>query len=174
MVKFLTAVAASALMAGAAQAVVVFNVTGTFATVAGAPAGTLTGTFTANDALSSVTAFDLTASAAGAFAGYRYTNVNSAVTAQSLPQFFQLNSTTGGNELRLYFTTPLTMAGATISPTFSYESEPSGGNRLPSGTVTRAVAGVPEPASWAMMLMGFAGLGHAMRRRRVTTRIRFA
>lgn len=34
---------------------------------------------------------------------------------------------------------------------------------------------VPEPATWAMMLFGFGGLGHAMRRRpRAATRIRFA
>jgi hypothetical protein len=29
--------------------------------------------------------------------------------------------------------------------------------------------GVPEPATWAMMLVGFAGIGMAMRRRRRTT-----
>jgi len=28
--------------------------------------------------------------------------------------------------------------------------------------------GVPEPASWAMMLLGFAGIGAAMRRRKLT------
>lgn len=31
------------------------------------------------------------------------------------------------------------------------------------------VGGVPEPATWAMMLLGFAGIGLAMRRRRSTT-----
>ena len=30
------------------------------------------------------------------------------------------------------------------------------------------VSGVPEPATWAMMLIGFVGIGFAMRRRRVT------
>lgn len=38
-----------------------------------------------------------------------------------------------------------------------------------------AIAAVPEPATWGMMLMGFGGLGYAMRRRRSTVaRIRFA
>lgn len=34
---------------------------------------------------------------------------------------------------------------------------------------------LPEPATWAMLLLGFGGMGHAMRRRpRVGARIRFA
>lgn len=35
-----------------------------------------------------------------------------------------------------------------------------------SGTVNFQVPGVPEPATWAMMLLGFAGVGMAMRRSR--------
>lgn len=38
-----------------------------------------------------------------------------------------------------------------------------------------ATGGVPEPTTWAMMMLGFGGMGYAMRRRsRVGTRIRFA
>ena len=38
-----------------------------------------------------------------------------------------------------------------------------------------ATAPVPEPATWAMLLLGFGGVGYAMRRnRKVTARIRFA
>lgn len=38
-----------------------------------------------------------------------------------------------------------------------------------------ATAGVPEPATWAMMMMGFGAMGFAIRRRRDTnTRVRFA
>ena len=33
-------------------------------------------------------------------------------------------------------------------------------------TAITAAAAVPEPATWAMMLVGFAAVGHAMRRRR--------
>ena len=36
-----------------------------------------------------------------------------------------------------------------------------------------APGGVPEPATWAMMMLGFGGVGFAMRRRKVTTRVRF-
>ena len=41
------------------------------------------------------------------------------------------------------------------------------------GTVAGA-GGVPEPAAWALMLMGFGFTGAAMRRRRETVRIAFA
>lgn len=37
-----------------------------------------------------------------------------------------------------------------------------------------AVAPVPEPATWAMMTLGFGGIGFAMRRRKVAARIRLA
>lgn len=34
------------------------------------------------------------------------------------------------------------------------------------GTITGGNGGVPEPATWAMLIFGFAGVGAAMRRRR--------
>lgn len=37
-----------------------------------------------------------------------------------------------------------------------------------------STGGVPEPTTWAMMLMGFGALGAAMRRTRATTRVRYA
>lgn len=37
-----------------------------------------------------------------------------------------------------------------------------------------AAAGVPEPATWAMMTLGFGALGFTMRRKTVSARIRFA
>ena len=41
-------------------------------------------------------------------------------------------------------------------------------------TSSAATAAVPEPATWAMMMLGFGGMGFAMRRKRISTRIRFA
>ena len=47
-----------------------------------------------------------------------------------------------------------------------------GGNFNGTANVTTAV---PEPATWAMMMLGFAGLGVAVRRRpKTTVRVRFA
>ena len=41
----------------------------------------------------------------------------------------------------------------------------SGGNGSYSGTLSFAMGGVPEPASWAMMIIGFGGIGALMRRK---------
>jgi hypothetical protein len=42
-------------------------------------------------------------------------------------------------------------------------------------TVSSSVAAVPEPATWAMLILGMGAIGFAMRRRRnVTTNIKFA
>lgn len=44
-----------------------------------------------------------------------------------------------------------------------------------NGTANLAAAGVPEPTTWAMMLLGFIGLGYAVRRtQKGVARIRFA
>ena len=44
-----------------------------------------------------------------------------------------------------------------------------GGNYiLASGTATGDIPGIPEPATWAMMIIGFAGVGAALRSRRRT------
>lgn len=46
----------------------------------------------------------------------------------------------------------------------------SGGNAAYSGTLTFARA-VPEPATWAMMLVGFGAIGFSMRRRARLTHV---
>lgn len=63
--------------------------------------------------------------------------------------------------------------GGTIGITaFFYGALP--GEKLPvTGSVTSGA--VPEPASWAMMLLGMGALGYTMRRgKRVTTAVSFA
>lgn len=41
-------------------------------------------------------------------------------------------------------------------------------NAFPGGEIRGFLAPVPEPASWALLIAGFAVAGHAMRRQRVT------
>lgn len=56
--------------------------------------------------------------------------------------------------------------------TFNFDSEITGvtfassGDSLEISDIGAALAVVPEPASWAMMIVGFAGVGALMRRRR--------
>ena len=55
------------------------------------------------------------------------------------------------------------LAGSTY--TFSFNG--SGNNDAAvGGNISLALAPVPEPATWGMMLLGFAGIGMAIRRRR--------
>jgi hypothetical protein len=48
------------------------------------------------------------------------------------------------------------------SATITFNASPTGGNLL-SGIDNLSVSSVPEPASWAMMLVGFFGLGGVLR-----------
>jgi len=52
-----------------------------------------------------------------------------------------------------------TIAGMTLTPgTYTFAT--------PGDTIILNISAVPEPATWAMMLMGFGGLGAMLRRRR--------
>lgn len=170
--KALTAAAALALSATAAHAVVIFNVSGVFS-----GGGTLTGTFTTNDALTQVVGLDLTSSQNGAFQLTNYTNTGS-IDNQQLPNTFRLTVTQPTKQLQLFFSPALSATGGTITGnSFEAQQIQGAGNRTLTGSVSSAsvTAAVPEPATWAMMLLGFGFVGSAMRRRqRQTVRVNFA
>lgn len=100
--------------------------------------------------------------------------------------FFSLNN---GSPLR----TSITVNGQTFGPTaeptflgfvsmsafttltFSVAANAGTNDEFGLDNVRFATAGVPEPATWAMMVFGFGAMGGALRRRpTVPTRIRFA
>jgi PEP-CTERM motif len=56
----------------------------------------------------------------------------------------------------------VTFAGAEAAP------QDIGGPPLPGVPVVEPVAAVPEPATWAMLLVGLGGIGATLRRRRHT------
>jgi hypothetical protein len=60
------------------------------------------------------------------------------------------------------FIPPLVIPGGGGGGTTTLVTPPSGGNPTP-------VPGVPEPGTWAMMIIGFGMLGGLLRRRRRTT-----
>jgi hypothetical protein len=63
--------------------------------------------------------------------------------------------------------------GIGLAPTSNYSNQQI--TRLQGSLVVASVAGgVPEPGTWAMMLLGFAGIGMAVRRSRRSMRTRVA
>ena len=67
----------------------------------------------------------------------------------------------------------LATSGSTVL-SFGFQHDPAF-FRLDNVSVTAATAAVPEPSTWAMMLLGFLAVGAAMRSSRVArTRVRFA
>jgi hypothetical protein len=63
------------------------------------------------------------------------------------------------------FSTTAVATGSTTALSFSFRQDPDYFN-LDNISVTRVAPGVPEPGTWAMMLIGFGAVGSAMRRRR--------
>ena len=138
--------------------------------------GTLTGTFTTDDALDKLLAVNITASAstvgAYTFSQFTYDNVAQANWVSLPTQGFQISTTGSAQQLRLTFN-PLTDTGATILKNTSYEYQFTAGSRTVTGgqVVLDAPAAVPEPATWAMMIGGFGLIGAALRRRVRTIRV---
>ncbi|CAN7445228.1 PEPxxWA-CTERM sorting domain-containing protein [Phenylobacterium sp. LjRoot164] len=125
--------------------------------------GTLTGSFTTNDALTSLLAVDITASAAGAFSQFTYNNASLADWVSLPSQGFRISTAGYAQQLRLDFF-PLTEGGANLLSS-SYEFQSTGGPRTVTGgrVVLDVPSAVPEPATWAMMIMGFGLAGAALR-----------
>jgi hypothetical protein len=77
------------------------------------------------------------------------------------PYTFSFSATSGVFEFPIY-------TAGTAPGTYTVDFTATG-----AGTIgyTLTTAGVPEPAAWAMMLVGVGGVGAAMRRRSVKTRL---
>lgn len=95
--------------------------------------------------------------------------------------FFGLqNATTAGggyqNSERLVFSFVDSLYDATVNNTFLVNLTLSGLSNVPGGTISvteriqqgSGFAAVPEPATWATMILGLGGLGATLRRRRQT------
>ncbi|WP_308517208.1 PEPxxWA-CTERM sorting domain-containing protein [Sphingomonas flavescens] len=108
-----------------------------------------------------------------------------AIGAQTINNFVTL---TGGNNVNPIYFTLLGIQSITRGPNdllqftaygtinwLGYDATPGSfnftaqANSLTSFSATTVANAVPEPATWAMMLLGFGGIGFAMRRRRQPT-----
>jgi hypothetical protein len=75
----------------------------------------------------------------------------------------------GKNEFRFVDNLPVTSGPQTL-----IVSGTSAGNGSFSGTIAFAPRAVPEPASWALMILGFGGVGASLRRRQAMGRLQTA
>ena len=82
---------------------------------------------------------------------------SASVVSTSTPTFLASNYTGTVDEIRIN-----AINGYWVGDDFTFT------------TLTPFGAGVPEPATWALMILGMGAIGGAMRRRRVRTSIRFA
>lgn len=91
-----------------------------------------------------------------------------------------------GGERQVRFFGPQLFTGPTTAPEFLTGSfrltrEPRNNPNVPDTrdfnytvTISAVAAAVPEPATWAMLVLGFGAIGFALRRREQGVRVRYA
>ena len=146
------------LAANSASADVDFSLSG----AALSDGGTLSGTFTTNDALTALLDFDFTTSG-GALTGFEYTPTTAPVSFSSLPNIIVVETTLGDRILELTFIGGLTATGGTIlvGQFDSFEQVDTQHRQIVAGEAVVGTA--PEPAT--LLLLGIAALGFATRSR---------
>ena|ERR1700687_5724261 len=156
---FLLALAGS-FAAGHASANIVY----TFSGVTFSDGGTLTGTFTANDAINALVDFDVTTSG-GSLLGFHYT-IGTAISFSSLPAILVVETASLDHLLQVTFS-GLNALGApiTIGVFDSFEQDPSGAHRqIVAGAVVVSTTAVPEPSTIALVSISVLGLLGFVRR----------
>jgi hypothetical protein len=90
--------------------------------------------------------------------------VISALSATGAPETFNFTENVGTGDTFYAF---LASNGESITNVyFSAGNPPTAFSLIKQVRIDLAAGAVPEPATWAMMLLGFGGIGVAMRRRR--------
>lgn len=118
-----------------------------------APAGPFTGTFDFTNSLAGIYSVLLGSSTPG--------------TTFSSASLVGIGGTSGSVSAT-GSTNVLSLLSGTLNPgsyRFTFGGTAPAGGAAVSGNLTFATAAVPEPASWALMLLGFGALGMVIRRR---------
>ncbi len=150
--------------------------------VPGAPTdATITGTYD-NDALvlgsTPVTGFNVFLASNGNnypnFPGGVTASVTNLTMTSGTLNFFNAGSTIFSFDISNF--APMGTSATTVSnaTSFTYGDGTPIGIAAGSGGTINISAAVPEPATWAMMLIGFGAIGHSMRRRKQAAVVRFA
>lgn len=140
--------------------------------VAFSDGGTASGTFSTDSTTGNVVDFNIVTTAGAKLAGTTYDS--SAPTTEVYdrlwgPNTFLLFNRTAYYNLELAFASALTSPGDVLLALnrASYECRNCSPSRIVvSGEVVSAITAVPEPSTWAMLLVGFAGIGFLAYRRR--------
>lgn len=177
LMRGLCAAAGALAMAGVAHADTTWNLTGTFN-----DGGSLTGTITLNQYGFLYDNYTVTTTAGSLQSGFTYTSADSFFsnsTTTSIPAAppFYIDFQPGYEaDLHLEFSgDPLTSAptdlfvGGYQGPSFECQNsyscytEPTYNPTIRYLTSGEATLAVPEPASWALMIVGLGGIGGALR-----------
>jgi len=129
--------------------------------------GTLTGIFSVDTSTDAVTAIDLVLNDAGGISADTFTDPSRfGYYLYSSPSFYNL-STEDYNAQNLYL--GFNQSGGALASTgfgSSAIQQYFGSSYAISGTITEgAASAVPEPSTWAMMILGVAGIGFMAYRR---------
>lgn len=141
------------LAAGPASANIVYNFSG----VTFDDGGTLTGSFTTNDAMNALVDFDITTSPGNGF-GFHYI-APGVISFSSLPAILVLETPTIDELIQVTFTN-LTAAGSliTIGQFDSFEQNPTGAHRqIVAGEVVAGTS-VPEPSPLSLAVIGLLAM----------------
>jgi len=162
-----TAALAGTLVAGPAMA---GPLTWTLSNVTFDDGGTASGSFTYDADLDALTNWTITTTPGSTLGGTTYDPSGPAFTVGNAVFYFGANGIFDPY-LRLSTASGLTDAGGTVAllAGSSWECTNCGTFRLVTGgSLSASAAGVPEPAAWAMMVVGFGAIGFAARRRQGT------
>lgn len=168
LLKTMMFVAAASVASPSMAALALFDISdGTFSDGA-----TFDGTFEYDPVTKAFGSYSVTATA-GNLPAITYTGANSGAYSGggAGPNNFILFLDNGSRYFNFSFLSPLVEGTQAINVASSYDCNNCGTfRRVTAGSVS-SVAAVPEPATWAMMLLGFGAIGASMRRRRRVTAI---
>jgi len=139
------------------------NILYTFSGATFSDGGTLTGTFTTNDADTALLGFDVTTTQGTSLPGFHYTSGSANSSSTSLPFILVLNTPPADNDILQVTFSNLTAAGSpiTIDPFGSFEQHLGVHRDIVAGSVIA----VPEPSMYGMLAAGLALSGFIMMRR---------